>query len=200
MHYMRDNKGIFGFTFVEIIIVMILVSIISLGIFATLNNGLKIWQKASQRLLTEDLNIFFDKFRSDVKNCFKFTGINFLGSEESLELTAIVNSPNLSVSTVGKIIYLYDNADKLLQREVKDFSQIYNGQDGIVTLRLNNIKSLKFEYYYYDKKRNEYLWEKEWTGKSDLPLAIRLTLQLNTSDQDNKFIKTVSIPAGGHSN
>ena len=58
------------------------------------------------------------------------------------------------------------------------------------------IKSFKFEYYYYDKPKQEYVWKEDWQGP-DLPLAVRADFKLNDSSENETIIRTFNIPLGG---
>ena len=190
----RKNKN--GFTLIELLIVTALLAVISLAIYATFNSGVKIWQRVNKQIPEEDLDIFLEKFALDLRNSFKFNGFNFLGEEKRFEFPTLVNSPGMNKKTVGKVIYLYDSESNIIKRNLLDFSQIYNGEEGTAQELLKNVKSLKFRYYLYDKEKKEYLWQDEWL-KEDLPLAVRIELEFGNGTEIRKFTKTVNIPVSG---
>ena len=184
-----------GFTLLELLVVSAVLAVVALAIYATFNSGIKIWQQMNVQAAEEDLNIFFIKFSSDLKNSFSFNGLNFLGREDSLEFPTLVYSPRLGKKTVGQIIYSYNYTKEELQREARDYSQIYNDEKGQLTLSLNNIGRLKFHYYVYDEDTKEYFWQDEWFNEG-LPVAVRMELELNDGGQTKMFRKTVAIPVG----
>ncbi len=186
---MRRNKA---FTLIEMLIVTAMLSVVSLAVYATFNNGIKIWQRINQEMPAEEVDIFFEKFTSDLRNSLKVSNISSSGKEDEFELPALVNSRRLGM-TIGKVRYRFDYAKGALTRQRMDYSDIYNGESGIEEILLRNVKSLKFQYYIYDSEKQEYLWQDEWI-KQELPLALRIELELKNNDQTNKFIKTVSIP------
>lgn len=190
----RKNKN--GFTLIELLIVTALLAVISLAIYATFNSGVKIWQRVNKQIPEEDLDIFLEKFTLDLRNSFKFNGFNFLGEEKRFEFPTLVNSPWMNKKTVGKVSYLYDSESSIIKRNLLDFSQIYNGEEGTTQELLKNVKSLKFRYYLYDKEKKEYLWQDEWL-KEDLPLAVRIELEFGNGTEIRKFTKTVNIPVSG---
>ncbi len=185
-----------GFTLIEMLIVTAILAVISLAIYATFNNGIKIWQRVNKPIPGEGANIFFDKFARDLRNTFKFTGLNFTGGQYRLEFVTLVNSPRLNNRTVGRVIYFYEPETKTLNRQQQDFSQIYNAEETAAQALLNNVKSLKFQYYLYNKEKKEYLWLDEWL-RQDLPLAVRIELETNYGGHSDKFTKTVNIPVSG---
>lgn len=189
MRYMKINKA---FTLIEMLIVTVTLSIISLAIYATFNNGIKIWQKINQEIPSEDIDVFFEKITYDLRNGLKVSNITFSGEEDEFELPTLVNSRRLGM-TVGKVRYGFDYTKGAVTRQRMDYSDIYNDESGIKEILLRNVKSLKFKYYIYDSEKQKYLWQDEWT-KQGLPLALRIELELKNNDQANKFTKTVSIP------
>jgi len=186
-----------GFTFIEIIMVMLLVSFISLAIYTNFSSGLRIWQRIKRSALNEDLNIFLEKLKRDLKNCFLFKGIDFMGKEDSVSFAVLVNSPNLKAKTPGKVIYLYDSNNKVLKRMEWDYSGIYNQAQTLRELVIKNITQANFKYNFFDKAKKQYLWSSEWNEKEKLPLAVELELEVTTDSEVFKYNQTISIPIGG---
>ena len=187
-----------GFTLIEMLIVTAILSVVALAVFATLNNGIKIWQKVNRQLPEEDLNIFFDKFAHDVKNTFKFTGIIFSGTIEKVEFPTLVNSLRLQKRTVGKLIYAYEPETRILNRYQVDFAGVYSGESKASPQQtLKNVRALKFQYYLYNEQNKVYLWQDEYGYKEGLPLAVRVELEFDDGAEIKKFTKTVSIPTSG---
>lgn len=192
------HKQVRGFTFIELLVVVSVIFILSLAIYATFSNGIKVWQRINQPLQQDDLYLFLDRFYLDLRNTFNFGGFKFLGREDNLEFAVIVDNPSSEMGgrTVGEVIYSYNEQEEEFRRIEKDFSQAYVDSEGRVWKTIKNIKSLKLQYYFYDKIKNEYLWSNEWL-KEDFPLAVRVELELGDGDKIQKFIKTVSIPVSG---
>jgi len=194
MRFMRKNK--LGFNLVELLMVTSMLGIVSLAIFSTFNNGMKIWQKINKSLVEEDLGFFFDRLAQDLNNSFKSAMIPFTGNSDSLGVPTQVYSGDLKTTSMGLAAYFYDQQSGSVSRQPRDFSQLYSHHEGNAVVLLKNIEFLKFEYYYYDAQRQEYLWTDEWS-QSSLPLAVRVELNLNESGQTNKFIRTFNVPISG---
>jgi len=192
---MWKRKNNSGFTLIELLIVAVMLAVVSFAIYATLNSGLKIWQRVNRLTLEEDVDIFFERVTSDVRNGLKYTGINFLGRADEFELPTLVISKKLQSRTIGKVKYTYDGGKKEAARSQMDFSDIYDKRETPARTLLAGVKSLKFQYYVYDNVMKEYLWQDEWaTGV--LPSAIKIELELTHGDKVTQFTKTTGIPAG----
>ncbi len=185
-----------GVTFVELLIVSAMLSVLSFAVYATFNNGIKVWQKINRDLPEQGINIFFDKFTSDLKNCFSFSNIVFLGSENKIEFAGLVSSPRLNITTVGRIGYSYNSDSGILAREQSDYSQIYNAEKGTIRKMLGNVKSLRFSYYFYDAEKQDYVWKQEWLSQK-MPLAARVELEVEYDNQISRFTRTVTISVSG---
>ena len=191
---MKKNKAP-GFTLIELMVVTVMLSIVCLSIYSTFASGAKIWQRVNRLSVNEDVNIFFDRFSSDVKNSVNFTGLRFSGKADRIELPTLVSSPTLEAKTVGMAVY--SCTGNTLVRGQADYSQIY--QDVSITPRhiLSGLQSCNFTFYQYDDEQQEYSWVDEWT-RPEFPLAIRLEVALAPgSSGGSSFVKTVSVPIGG---
>jgi hypothetical protein len=190
----KKNKALTaGFTFIEIMIVTMMVAVVSIAIFTTLNNGIKLWQRMTQSVPQEDINILLDKFGSDLRQCFLFKTIPFVGEKDRFECATLVASSTLKKKTVGKVIYAYLSGERALMRQALDYSSFYSGSQTISAEMLKKITALEFSYYWLDPERKEYRWLKEWS-KEGLPLAVRLEATITVGETEYGFIKTVSIP------
>ena len=189
----KDN----GLSFIEIVMVTAILSLVSLAVYSILNNGVKIWQRVNKPVPEEDLNIFLGRFTQDLKNALKFTGIDFIGTEYYFEVPSLVRSDSLKCDTVGKVIYYYDKGDKILKRQRQDLPQIYSRQDAFLTHQLGGVESLRFQYYSFDEKKNAFLWQDEWEVKDELPLSVKVELQFNNGTQTKEFAQSADIPVSG---
>jgi hypothetical protein len=189
----RNPKS--GFTLVELLLIITLLSVVSLAMYAVLNNGVKIWQRINRQLPQEDVAIFLDKFSRDLRNSFKFSGVAFSGREENLMFATIVNSPRLQRATVGRAAYFYDAQAMTLIRQQDDYSQISGGEAGLIQ-SLGNVKSAKFGYYIFDQENKQYFWRQEWTG-DNLPITVSIEMEIQDGSQIRKIMQRVDIPVAG---
>jgi len=189
----RKNRG---FTLVEMLVVTVILAVISMTLYTTFSKGIMIWQRINRQIPEEDLNIFFDRFTTDLTNSFNFKPIGFLGREYSLEFATLVDSPRLQNRTVGKVAYTYDPQGGVVNRIQMDYSSAYNQENIARQQLLRNVRSLKFQYYIYDNQMKEYVWVREYT-EGKVPVAARVELEAKYDDQIKWFTRTVSVPSSG---
>jgi prepilin-type N-terminal cleavage/methylation domain-containing protein len=185
-----------GFTFIEMIIVLAMLSVVGLAIVTTLGNGIKIWQQLNLAVAKEDINIFFERIARELRNTYEFSTISFYGQMHEVSFPAFVVTLGSSLpqeTGIGRIVYSYDKTTGELTREKRNYSQIYKGKSGSRQRLLNDIGSLNFSYYFYDQKQKEYMWLEEWQ-QAGLPLAVRIELEFNNGYQSERIIRTIGIP------
>lgn len=199
MPFMNNcNSNRSAMTLIELLVTMTILSVISTAIYASLNSGLKIWKRVNQQMTHEDLDIFFDRFGHDLRNCarFTFTGIQFTGTSERVEFSATINNPRWVGDVVGRVTYAYDRDAKTLTRTQQDYSQIYSGEESSKTQSIPDLRAAKFHYYIYDKETKLYSWQEDFL-EGDFPTAVRIELELGDGLQIQNFTKTVGIPIAG---
>ena len=190
------NNNSFGMTLIELLVTMSILSVISMAIYASLNSGLKVWKRTNQPMAHEDLDVFFDRFGHDLRNCARFTGFSFIGTRERVEFPTIVSNPRWVGDVIGRVSYTYDPQAKTLTRIQQDYSQIYSGEESSKAQPVPDLDSVKFRYYVYDKETKEYSWRDDFL-EGDLPAAVRIELELGNGPQAQSFTRTVSVPIAG---
>ncbi|MCX5708989.1 MAG: prepilin-type N-terminal cleavage/methylation domain-containing protein [Candidatus Omnitrophica bacterium] len=194
MQNMNKNNRKTGFTLVEILIVTMILAVISLAIFSTFSNGMKIYNRVNSEVTSEDLVIFCDRFGHDLRNSFNFSLINFTGKAEELEFAGLVNSPRMEKRSVSRIKYIFEPSTEKIKRFTGDYSAIYFSEEDSFRQALDKVKSCVFSYYYFDNKTQEFAWDQEWR-KDGLPSAVRMELEFKDNPEE-KFVRTFNIPVG----
>ena len=198
-----------AFTFIEMLFVTALLSIVGVSLYSALSNGVRIWQRITQESAAENINIFFEKLSFDLRNSFSFSFVEFEGDENEIIFPAIVQSVERSkiVQGIGRISYSFDREQKTLNKKQSNFSQIYQNKFGFPQMLVNRIEKVRFQYYYYDSRKNDYFWISTWpeedisfdeNKKEIYPLAVRIEIEALDDHLKRKFTRTISIPAGYH--
>ncbi len=175
---------------VEMLVSVSIIAMIGIVLYSVVSSGIDIWVRAYQVQPEDDLGIFFARFRSDLKNSFTFSGLEFAGERQRLMFPALVFDQG-GQRTVGKISYLYRDTNNLLNREQYTYSRLYTGGMPYSRVILDDISFLEFSYYFFDEESQEYLWLESW-NEDELPLAVRVRLEYNGGK--NAIQRTFSIP------
>lgn len=191
---MMKIKTAFGFTLIEVLVVTVILAVISLAIFSTFSNGIKIYTRINSQDTLADAVIFCDRFGQDLRNSMNFTRINFIGNTEDLEFASLLNSPRMKVRSVGPVRYAWDSSAEKIRRFTGDYSGVYNQEELSSRQSLDKVKSCQFRYYYFDNQTDSFIWAGEWK-KDGLPAAVRMELELENRP-GSKLIRTFNIPVG----
>lgn len=198
-----------GFTLVEILLVTVILSMVALAVYTTFNNGIKLWKRMSQDVLQEDVNIFFSKISNDLRNSFRYSGIEFFGVEDSIAF-AIPGKFRVQEeveSGIGQVSYSFCKKTNTINRVRTNYSQLYLDKPGPIYQVVSNIRSLNFQYYCYDTQQEEYLWVDAWNEEQvplplevkideHLPLAVKIEVEFDDNNESKKLTKIVTILVG----
>jgi prepilin-type N-terminal cleavage/methylation domain-containing protein len=176
-----------GFTLIEVLVVTVIVAVISLAIFSTLDSGLKIWRRVHATSADEDMAIFFLRLGSDVHNAFSYGNQTLAGTSSEVEI------PSSEVTPAGTVSVAYDHTARRVCRRLKTRSQTEERADGTLSSCLGDVERLELSYYANATDTQDRVWVDAWR-KSELPLAVRVELERVIGQTRTSYAKTVFVP------
>lgn len=166
-----------GFTLIEMLSVSILLGIIGLAVFTTLNNGLKIWQVLTRESPEEDFLLLSEKFSRDLKNGFRYTGMKFKGTPDRVSFPSFITLPGTKDNAcIGQITYFFDTLTQSVKRSQATYSEVYQHKRTPEQTLVKNVKNLTFLYYVYDEDTKSYQWKDTWDEEKKLPVSVKITV------------------------
>ena len=154
---MQKSKRILdnGFTLVETLIVLVVIVVSSFVIVNSIKSGMSIFKKARHIKSIEDISVFFDRLRGDLKNVILFSELDFKGDSRSVGFPIIAVRPFKDESS-GKIQdidqiryvkYRFSQDHHSVYREEFDYSQFVQKKEVPRKTVLSNISDFKIEYF-----------------------------------------------------
>lgn len=206
----KMQREVKGFTFIEVMISLVLFSLILLMILGTFRLSLSSWEKVEKRndqtmrirtlrqlMIHQIKSIFPYKVRTE-----KAEG-DYLAFEGKSDLLRFVSNYSMrSKKSEGLVYaaYLWKNREKLEIYEGKvlrkEFFENPLQEDSLI-LALSGISNLTFEYLKKEEDEEEGTWLKEWEGKGldPLPRAIRISFQLEDEKEPIASSIHISLPS-----
>lgn len=211
---MNFNKTA-GFTLLEVMIALSILAAISLAIFGVTSQTLNSKTSTEERdelnhsatlalgKMADDLNMAYIVNSKDLLGQDFDGDLGFQGTEDRVDFVSFSHLRYLqdakeseSVEISYYLVPMPEESGKriLMRRESTQIDK--NLQEGGASLPLlEGIDSLKVEYY--DEKSKE--WKKNWDSRSvdfagKLPAAVRVTIELTRSDEEEKTPFTTMIP------
>jgi|GEM_PF-3095014 len=170
------NKN--GFTLIEAIIAISLLSLIALICTGALNIGLSSYEKIGLKTDVFESNIFksykiFDQLKHI--QTYKYKNRDFVifkGDNNKLEFISSVSIITPGIPGMFKVKYIYENGDLIIKEQrILDQSYLNKSLDEIDgTIFFNNLKNFSIEYL----KNSE--WYEIYENKG-IPDAIKITLE-----------------------
>lgn len=203
------KREVKGFTFIEVMISLILFSLILLMVLGTFRLSLSSWERvekqSDQTLKIHNLqNLMIHQIKSispyKVKT-EKAEGdyLAFEGKRDSLRFVSSYSVRSKKSEGLIYAAYLWKNGEKLelYERRVlrKEFFEIPLQEDSLV-FTLTGISNLIFEYLKKEEEE-EGIWLTEWEGKGldPLPRAIRISFRLEDEKEPTGSSVQVTLPS-----
>jgi len=176
-----------GFTFIEILIAVLMISILATAVYATFAQGLKLWQRAGQEQPALEMELFLEKVISDLRNALLYDSSAFSGDGRFLQfyrlaarsVSAETGSPEEKISVPVRLRYEANPEAKIVLRKEESYPRILFPktelpvQEKVVA---SGIGLCLFEYYGWDEHRKIFEWRKRWI-ESYLPVAVKVSLE-----------------------
>lgn len=201
----RETGQAEGFTFLEVLLSIMIVSVLSVSIYATFAQSLKLWSRTSKLHTDFAAEIFFEKITGDLRNALGFSGQTLRGWEDSLEFFSLsrrqtegsISSPEGFLPI--KIRYSFNGSRKELNRSTIDYRDILYRKtttEYFPRAVAEKVRQCRFEYYTVDPVKKSAVWNSFWQGDG-FPKAVRISLSLDDNQRTRHVRRIIPIPAGG---
>ena len=203
----RDCKNIkvTGYTFVEVLITVLIFSIVMVGMYSVFQTGSIAYKKMDSAFeLYQQARIIFNRMDADLKNSFIYSKNKsaFFGNRQSLVFYTLLDSFKIDGGIFREIVKIrYEFSDSLLRRSQTDGLEILMEEGRGKTEDLSGmLQGLFFQFAARDITESEkhYVWQDIWPAKANeqdktqenlLPLAVKIELNL----EGVKFIKIIPL-------
>lgn len=191
-----------GMTLIEILIVMSLIAMVTVGIYNALVNGLKVWDRSQRVLVEEDVVIFFEKITEELRNTYSFSLLELKGNEARFEFPTMIrttlnqqraNEEEVYVDQLGKVEYSFDPTKDSLYKRRAYYGQAVNFQFGESKKILSSVEDVQFRYLYITD--NEELSSLEVLDV--IPEAVEISVKFREHNKEKVIKKVIDIPVGG---
>ena len=165
-----------GFTLLEILIAMTILSLIAVIIGASLRLGIRAWERGEADIEgSQNIRFFVERLSQQIKSAYPYQmqidgekAIAFQGKSDSIFFVA--SSVRDNEGGLKWFSYFVKDGSLTVQEGILPDKKVMEkiSENGEV-LDLN-ISGLKFEYFSSEKKE----WKQSWDSKTELPGAVKI--------------------------
>ena len=215
---MRKNKTS-GFTFIELLIAVMIFAIIATSIYFTLHSGVGMWSRSNTIIgENQEIRVFFQIISLDLRNSRPGFGVKpekgeqrDLSEEEGLRIISEWKSDRMKfpsvigsfeedrvMSVLAKIIYEFDSKKNILTRCAATLKDGFDEERPDKEIMLENVTDVSFEYPYGEPGSNEYEWEDSWDREDTSPRGVKVKVALKTKfdEKEKIFEDIIFLPMG----
>ena len=171
-----------GFTFVELLVALALLTLVGGAIAATLSGGLSIWERAQTAgARDQELQVAVAQLQHELHGVRRFAPLPFEGEYDAVSFPALVaverpEEAEADDPVLGRLGYFFDSGRRRLCRASADYrdaraTRLKDACDPLLT----GVERVRFSYYGWDAASAGYGWVSDWSAPAP-PLAVRIEL------------------------
>ncbi len=216
----RERTGEGGFTLVELLVAVAILSIIITSIYFLFSQSARVLDSARARSdLYQEARVLLEKMASDLSNAYFLPGegrLYFVGLDEAqdgtprdrLEFTALAYrwpAPGEKADELAEVSYFIEGPPeapepRLLRRDVRILDGLPETPEGEDDAQLMSemVRGLELEFWDEgERKVSEWDTRRAMGGETPrLPKAVKVSLIFEGSRGEQKFSMTIPIPSG----
>lgn len=196
------KKQVVGFTLIEVLIAMTLLSLMVVLLFSSLSIGAKSWQQGETKIADVNevavVQQFFNHHLAHAVpqwNDFdpeKERVFSFQGKQDSLQfVSAFPASAERSGLQLFDLKFQEKNKQRFLEVTLSPFFPLTEGEEFFEdTVELvTNVARFELSYFGLNDETGEYGWQNQWLEKEQQPRLVRILLEL----EDGRFIPEIIV-------
>ena len=199
-----------GFTLLELLISLMLISLVSLGVYGALGFGADALERGTSRSIENQrvraaLALIVRKLKSAYPLMLLVDGerlVYFFGGEEELRFVASADRPEIGgLEKVSYFIKEDEDGEHGLWMRISaptlpaDLAEEREGSLYLEAEVLSDVDELVWEYFGQRQNEDEEAWHESWNGEEEpkLPQAVRLSWRAQVSNLPNEWQIEVPI-------
>lgn len=196
------KKQVVGFTLIEVLIAMTLLSLMVVLLFSSLSIGAKSWQQGETKIADVNevavVQQFFNHHLAHAVpqwNDFdpeKERVFSFQGKQDSLQfVSAFPASAERSGLQLFDLKFHEKNKQRFIEVTLSPFFPLAEGEEFFEdTVELvTNVARFELSYFGLNDETGEYGWQNQWLEKEQQPRLVRILLEL----EDGRFIPEIIV-------
>ena len=180
-----------GFTFVELLIAMLIFTLVSISIYLSFNAGVRAWQKGEGSYRArQEARYLLGTVSRELRNAVNSQVIIFSGRTDSLSFCKAANG-------LFRMTYEFDGGEKAVYRVLRTYKDNASGGAGTRSRMALGISGIKFQYSY--KKDGKLAWDDSWAEDNKaVPFGVKIFLTYSPGGVAEPIVisQTVLIPTG----
>lgn len=185
----------------EVLISMVIVSFLGGAVYVTFAQGIRVWQAAAKKSQNAQLELFFEQFKSELRNAYQDNGASLNGKNQMIEFVTIQprmgikNSGTQALKVPARVRYRFDSVSKVIYKETDFYEKMLHSKSGAALVKpaLADVTGLSFEYYRQPEKGTAASWLNKWTGNC-FPEAVKISMDSHLVSR-MKSVRILPLPA-----
>ncbi len=192
-----------GFTLVELLVTLALMTFIFGVLFSMISGGLRVWQRLQCGVRQEhEVYLALDQMRRGLQATRPFELIPFKGAYERIDFSTLLNvgdpDDEEAIFEPGQVSYYFDRKRMTLCESQKPFrGSKRNYRSEVCKVLAQNVSKVNFSFSRYNANSKSISQVGSWSDKQP-PVSVKIELEYHDpcSEKQSKKEFLVSIPVG----
>ena len=180
-----------GFTFIELLVSMLIFSIVALSIYLSFNVGISAWRKGEEGYkIRQGARYLFSSISREMRNAVASKEIMFSGGADSVSFCKAANG-------LFKVSYEFNGSENAVYKVVQTYKENASGEPGVRSRLVSGLSGFQLQYSYKNGEKIE--WRDAWQEQENIvPFAVKISLTYNPGGETQPAVisQTVVIPTG----
>jgi len=180
-----------GFTFIELLVSMLIFSIVALSIYLSFNVGIRAWRKGEEGYkIRQGARYLLSSISRDMRNAVSTKEIIFSGGAGNVSFCKASKG-------LFKVSYEFNGSENAVYKVVQTYKENASSEPGTRSRLVSGVSGFQLQYSYRNGDKIE--WRDAWQEQENtLPFAVKVSLTYNPGGDAQPVVisQTVLIPTG----
>lgn len=190
----RGFKAAPGFTLLELLVAAGLVAIVAGALLAAFSGGVRVWERArSWDEAFVQAMVGLEQMERDIRNAAASRFDRFEGDESHIVIPSVVKVAGKAGFEEWPGVIRYEPGAAKGTMECRAIPRETKGEAS-VSVVMSSVENVRFGFCSPGGSANAGIWMSSWAGRSNLPAAVRINVQMDTGSQPRTLERIVVLP------
>lgn len=176
-----------GFTFLELLVGVMIFSMLSVAVYSSFSIGVRAWRKGEEEYRSrQEIRYLVNTLSRELRGAIRSSVIKFSGGNGLVTFCRASNG-------IYRVTYFYDPESRTVYKATRTYSENDKGEAGTISKVASNLSEFSIAFAY--KEDGKVVWQGSWDEENDaVPYGVKISFRPSAGEK--QYLLTVPIPTG----